>query len=293
MRFRQAAVLAVAALVGCGGVDPARAQNGDFHEIETKYIFGFTTGSSIGLEGEKEVSIDTVVRLGKRTGRYAASETKLEFEHTPTQFVQLEFGALVAAHAMRHVSDLDNRDAVNFGGLFGEFRYLVIGRGPSSPFGLTLSVEPAWRRVDETSGDRIGNLELETKVAVDTELVENRLYLGVNASYEPEWTRTRAGGWEKESKLGLSTAVSFRPAPPLLFGAELGYFRHYDGIGLRAFTGDAVFLGPTLYLQLVRKAFLTAAWATQIVGRDFENPGSRNLSEFSRHRARLKVALEF
>ena len=25
-----------------------------WHEIETKYIFGFTTGSGIGIEGEKE-----------------------------------------------------------------------------------------------------------------------------------------------------------------------------------------------------------------------------------------------
>ena len=35
--------------------DPVRAYDeGAFHEIETKYIFGFTEGSGIGLEGEKE-----------------------------------------------------------------------------------------------------------------------------------------------------------------------------------------------------------------------------------------------
>ncbi len=207
--------------------------------------------------------------------------------------MQLEFGALVASHSIRNVTDLDDRNSVNFGGLFGEFRYLVIGRGPSSPIGLTVSVEPVWRRIDETGGERVTNFELETKVALDTELIENRLYLGFNAIYEPEWTRTMMGEIERESKIGFSTALSFRPTPPLLIGAELGYFRHYDGIGLNSFTGDALFLGPTLYLQLTRKSFLTADWASQITGRDVENPGSLNLSEFSRHRGRLKYAFEF
>ena len=34
-----------------------------WRELETKYIFGFTTGSGIGLEGEKEFTIDTVGRI--------------------------------------------------------------------------------------------------------------------------------------------------------------------------------------------------------------------------------------
>ena len=57
--------------------------------------------------------------------------------------------------------------------------------------------------------------------------------------------------------------------------------------------GDAVYVGPTLYVQLSRKTFMTAAWNTQVAGRDLENPGALNLSEFSRHRAKLKVAVEF
>src|SRR5690242_7874548 len=68
---------------------PVRAQdNGalQFHEIETKYIFGFTEGSGIGIEGEKEFAIDTIGRFGKRDGRYAATETKFELEYTPNQY---------------------------------------------------------------------------------------------------------------------------------------------------------------------------------------------------------------
>ena len=48
------------------------ALDGVYNEIETKYIFGFTTGSGIGIEGEKEFTTDTIGRFGKRGGRYSA-----------------------------------------------------------------------------------------------------------------------------------------------------------------------------------------------------------------------------
>jgi len=79
-----------------------------WRELETKYIFGFTTGSGIGLEGEKEFTIDTVGRFGKRDGHYAATETKYEFEFTPSQFVQIEFGALGSTHNIGAMTDLED-----------------------------------------------------------------------------------------------------------------------------------------------------------------------------------------
>src|SRR5690349_6718084 len=84
-----------------------------FYEIETKYIFGFTDGSGIGIEGEKEFSVESVVNMGKRDGRYVASQTKLEYEFTPSQFVQFEFGALVSTHNIRNVTDLDDRNSAD------------------------------------------------------------------------------------------------------------------------------------------------------------------------------------
>jgi hypothetical protein len=277
----------------------ARAQDTTviFRDVETKYVFGFTEGSGIGLEGEKEFSVDTEARIGKRDGRYGASETKLEFEFTPNQYVQFEFGPFISAHQISDVTDLNNRNQVAFGGIFGEVRYLLLDRGPSSPLALTLSVEPEWRRIDETSGERVTNFELEAKLNADLELIKNRLYLGVNLLYEPEATRDPdhiGAGWAMESKGGVSTALAYRVVPSVFIGAEVWYLRHYDGAWFNTFTGDAVFVGPTIYVQLASKIFMTAAWNTQVWGREVDNPGaSLNLSEFSRHRAKLKVAVEF
>jgi hypothetical protein len=294
-----AAALVAAPFLHASGFTPARAGDSSqnfvstaFNEIETKYIFGFTEGSGIGLQGEKEVSTETVGRFGKRDGRYAATETKLEYEFTPSQFFQIEFGGLVASHNIRNVTDLENRNAFEFGGLFGEVRYLFLERSSKSPISGTISFEPVWRRIDETGGNRVVNYEFETKLALDMELVENRVFLGFNAIYEPE--KTYSGGvWMRESMLGLSGAISFRPLPPLTVGAEVGYFRHYDGIAFNQFTGEALFVGPTMYLKLSQKSFMTAAWATQVRGHTVGDPSRLELEEFLRQKGKLKFAYEF
>src|ERR1700674_4706815 len=104
-----------------------------YRDVETKYIFGFTEGSGIGLQGEKEFSTETVARFGKRHGRYPATQTKPENEFPPSQFVQFELGGLVASHDIKNVTNLDNRNAFEFSGLFGELRYFFLERGRNSP----------------------------------------------------------------------------------------------------------------------------------------------------------------
>lgn len=285
----------IAGLLPLCGATPARAQEPapmQFYEIETKYIFGFTEGSGIGLEGEKEFSVETIARLGKRDGRYTATETKFEFEYTPNQYIQLEFGPLAAGHTIRNVTDLEDRNTFRPSGFFAEIRYLLLDR-PASPIAVTLSFEPNYRAFDETSGLPVQNYEFETKIMADAELIKNRVYAAMNLIYEPEITRLGDGTWEPESKLGLTAAVSFRVMPDLLVGVEADYYRHYDGTFLNSFTGDALFIGPTLYWKFARKMFMTAAWNAQVWGREIETGQRLNLEEFSRQRAKLKVAVEF
>ena len=282
----------VACVFWCGSA--ARAQDASsWHDIETKYIFGFTTGSGIGLEGEKEFTIDTIARFGKRDGSYGAAETKYEFEFTPSQLVQIEFGALGSIHDIAGVTGLDDRSQVASSGAFAEFRYLAIERTSSNPLAVTLAVEPTVRWIDETSGERVSNFEFETTINADLELIRNRLYAGFNLLYEPEVTQTEIGDTQREAKFGGSAALSLRIASNVVVGGEVWYLRHYDAAGLTAFTGDAVMLGPTLYIQFTPKMFMTAAWNTQVWGREIGNPVSLNLAEFQRNRAKLKFAYEF
>ena len=284
-------------LISCvlfGTTGSVRAEDASsWKDLETKYIFGFTIGSGIGLEGEKEFTIDTIGRFGKRDGHYAAAETKYEFEFTPNQFIQIEFGALGSTHNIGGVTGLDDRSQLAFSGGFAELRYLAIERTSNNPLAVTLAVEPTLRRIDETSGERVRNFEFETTVNADLELLAKRLYAGFNLLYEPEVTQTAAGETQREAKFGGSAALSLRIASNVVVGAEVWYLRHYDAVNLTSFTGDAVMLGPTLYVQFTPKMFMTAAWNAQVWGREVGSPGSLNLAEFQRHRAKLKFAWEF
>jgi hypothetical protein len=276
---------------GCGA---ARAEDANsWKDIETKYIFGFTTGSGIGLEGEKEFTVDSIGRFGKRDGHYAATETKYEFEFTPSQFIQIEFGALGSTHDIGGVTDLDERRQVALSGAFAELRYLAIERTSNNPLAVTLAVEPTVRRIDETSGARVSNYEFETTINTDLELLKNRLFAGFNLLYEPEVTSNLLGETQREATFGGSAALSLRIASNIVVGGEVWYLRHYDSAALTAFTGDAVLLGPTLYIQFTPKMFMAAAWNTQVWGREIGNPVSLNLAEFQRNRAKLKFAVEF
>jgi hypothetical protein len=285
-------LLILCVLFGCAGSGHAQDAS-SWKDIETKYIFGFTTGSGIGLEGEKEFTIDTIGRFGKRDGHYAATETKYEFEFTPTQFIQIEFGALGSTHNISGVTDLDDRRQVAATGAFAELRYLAIERTSNNPLSVTLAVEPTVRLTDETSGARVRNYEFETTVNADLELLKNRLFAGFNLLYEPEVTWAPTGDVQREATLGGSAALSLRIASNIVVGGEVWYLRHYGAANLTAFTGDAVMLGPNLYVQFTPKMFMTAAWNTQVWGREIGNPVSLNLAEFQRHRAKLKFAWEF
>lgn len=295
--LRAAGAAAIIGIAVLGGAARANESDpGTWRELETKYLFGFTSGSGIGIEGEKELAVVSVGRFGKRDGSYASSETLTEFEYTPTQFIQIEFGALTSSHAISGVTGLTDRNQVALSGAVAEIRYLAIERTASWPLSVTLSLEPSWRRYSSNSGDPESSFEIEFKLNADLELVKNRLYAGFNVLYEPEYTRTPTGEIERESKVGLSGALAVRLMPNVVVGAEVWYLRHHDSLTFAGFTGDAVFVGPTLYVKLSKKAAISAAWNTQVWGHEVgagPNLGSLNLADFQRHRARLRLGVEF
>jgi hypothetical protein len=284
--------LATTAAILATAVRAEAQDNNAFYELETKYIFGFTIGSSIGIEGEKAFEPDTFANFGKRNGSYTATQTELEFEFTPNQFMQIELGPTVSYYNIHNVTNIDDRSMGSLNGFEADFRYLVLDRG-LSPFAVTLSAEPEYHSLDETTGQKVVNYGLETRIEADAELIKNRLWLGLNLLYEPETTRADLGEWDKESTLGLSTALAFQIIPKVTVGAEMWYLRHYDGLSFNTFTGDAIYLGPTFYYQIAPKMLVSAAWDFQVAGHEPGVLPALDLTDFSRQRARLLLEFEF
>ena len=264
-----------------------------FRELETKYIFGFTTGSDIGPEGERELEFETNLRFQRRGGVYNQLEQEVEFEYNPTDNFQIEPGVHGVFSQIHGVKGFENREGANFGGLGSIFSYVLIGRGPGAPAGVTISVEPEWSRIDD-GGRLITGFSAQTRIIADTELVPNRLFAAVNAIYTPEITRNFGNPkWAGASLLGLTTALTYRITPNVALGGELEYYRAYDGAGLNAFAGHALYAGPTCFIELTNKIHLAAAFSTQIASHAAGNPNPLDLTNFSRNNARLRALFEF
>ena len=91
----------------------------------------------------------------------------------------------------------------------------------------------------------------------------------------------------------MSAALSYRVAPRVTLGAEVQYFRTYDGLGLENFVGNAVYVGPTLHIQLSGQVMVAAAFSTQISGHAVGEQRSLDLTNFQRNIGNLKVEIEF
>ena len=270
------------------------AVDGVYNEIESKYIFGFTDGSDIGLKGEMAVESDTNVAFRKRMGRYMGLEQEIEFEHVVTENFAYELSAHGTAHRIKDDEFLADRSRVRASGLSAKFSYLLIGRGPGSPFGLTISAEPEWSRVDGGSGLPTRGFGSTFKLIADTELIPNRLFAAANISWHPEVAKAVGdASWSRSSTFGAAGAVAWRFAPKVTAGAEIEYFHAYDSFGFGAFQGRAVYVGPTLHIQLTRKIMLAAAFSTQVAGHAVADDRHLDLTNFTRHKARLKLEYEF
>jgi len=66
----------------------------------------------------------------------------------------------------------------------------------------------------------------------------------------------------------------------------------YEGIGLDDFEGQALFVGPTVFLKLSDRSRLTANWSFQAWGRSVgSTPPPCDLVNFERHQARLVLGV--
>jgi len=266
---------------------------GHEHGVETENLFGFTLGSDVEEAGAKGVALETAGRFGKRGGRYRAIAQKLEFAYGLTDRFSVAFGAFASHHRIAGVPGLEDVNAYAFNGFGGELRWQLLDR-KTHPFGLTVHTEPSAQTRDELPGKAATKYGAENKLILDTELVKDRVFAAFNLIHELERVREHGSdAWENGSKIGVAVALTQQVVPKTFVGAELRYLRAYEGLALRSWTGDALYVGPTLFLRIAPSVWLAAAWNVQVAGREAGTGSRLDLTNFERHQAQLKVGAEF
>jgi hypothetical protein len=262
-------------------------------EIDTEHLFGFTIGADVGSVGEREFQSQTTGRFSKTAGNYGAVNQELELEFVPINNFRIEVGGSFASYDIYSVPGFADRSQLDWQGASLDLRYKLFDR-KSAPFGLTFALETRADRFDDITAAPARKYGTELTMALERELIPNRVVAAFNLLYEPEWTHFfGAGVAEQESTAGVAVAVMTQIRAGFLIGGEVRYLRKYSGIGFDDFAGQALFAGPTAYWQLSERSRLTLAWSPQLWGRPAGSIATLDLVNFERHLARVIFGVNF
>lgn len=283
----------LAALAAMLALLPAARAEDDASVFDTDHLFAFNTGTDMDKPGTKELDAGITGRFGRNGGIYRAYEGDLSFQYTAARNLQLQLAALGTHHRIKDVPDMDDLDRAAFGGLSLDVSYRLLDRATNA-FGLAVSAEPYWTRIDDDSGERVNGYGSEFTIAADKELLPNFLVGVLNVSYEPESTKSRVDGtWSRENTTGVSGGLMFKLRDNIFAGAEARYLWRYDSLDFSAFAGRAFYLGPTVSVTFSENAWLTIGWSAQVTGRAAGDDGALDLVNFDRHQARVAFGVSF
>jgi hypothetical protein len=262
-------------------------------KIDTEHLFAFTIGTDTGELGEKEIEGQTDGRFGKRDGSYTGVSQTLSAELNPVQNFRMEVSGTSIYHDISGISGLDDRRRGDWQALSLDLRYRLLDRERAG-FGLLVDAEPRWARIDEITREPVDQYGIGLTLAVDKELIPNRVVAAFNALYEPETSRSHETGVTTHvSTLGLAASLMLQIRPSLFVGGEARYLRRYEGLGLDTLSGHALFVGPTVYANLSQRSWIAIGWSIQVAGRSIEDPGWLDLTNFERQQARLLFGFTF
>src|SRR6202022_3776700 len=161
--------------------------------IDTEHLFGFMIGTDVGNFGEREFQSQTTGRFSKTGGNYRGINHDLELEFVPPDNFRIEIGSAFASYDINGVAGFEDRRQLAWQGVSVDFRYRFLDRDVA-PFGLTFALETHANRIDEMTGALARRYGTELTLALDRELIPNRVVAAFNFFYEPEWTHLLSTG---------------------------------------------------------------------------------------------------
>ena len=179
--------------------------------------------------------------------------------------------------------------SLRFDGLKQSYKYNIL-----SPYkdalGLSLYVEPGWSRFHKITGERIDEFEIETKLILQKNWLDDTLVWAINFTPEFEWYFPDGEATEKEFIFETTTGLSYRIAPNWFLGVEMRYHTEFPDYGAQEH--QAVFAGPTLHYG-GKRMWWTLTWLPQIWGEPNDGGERLHFGEHERSELRFKIGYNF
>jgi hypothetical protein len=253
-------------------------------EIDSEHIFGFSEGSDIGSQGEREIESVTIGSFGK-IGNYSNIDNETSFRYGLTNQVRLSIGTLTDFYGTYNSPGLSNRSIATFSGLIGEMRVNIVDR-MKSPFGMSLSINPQWRQIDPFSGETTGNYAIPATLLIDKEVISEKFFVATNLIYTPSFLRVNEMRGHDDA-FTVIAAGTYALGSNIFAGMEI---RHENLAQNGTFIAHALFVGPSMFYRFSQTFTAKIAWAAQI-----PDVGSNALdfASYERHQIELQIAYNF
>ena len=264
-------------------------------------LFGYTYGAETLPKGKWEVYSWTTARIDRGEGEYLALDLKQEIEYGVTDRFQVSFYFNERYHDYSGGAIKDDGVAKNLNRFSYSGNQLALKYSVLSPYkdalGLAFYVEPGYSLVSGGSGSDVLEWELETKVILQKNFLEDQLITSLNVTTEFEWKQPRPSGgepYEGEFVFEASGGVSYRVARNWYVGVEARYKTAFPDMNISNQESWAFSAGPAVHYGGERW-WATLTWLPQIVG---DAPGSTrsgrlDLEHNERNEIRLKVGYNF
>ena len=233
---------------------------------------------------------------GKSHQSYQTLQGRTEYERGITNNFQL---SAYANYAWLH--DVPGESHTRFTGVSAEAIWRIWDVY-THPIGIALYLEPSIGP---------GSREIEAKLLLQKNFLDDRLVVAANGVLEHEWERDDAdpaappgspdasAHWGKGTELKLLLGAAYRFAPNWSAGAEFEAKREFDGLLIwdnSTAAADSFFVGPTLHYAN-RDYFLTVGvqaqlpWASNLSGEPGETVNGFAHEE-ERYRVQLRIGIE-
>src|SRR5262249_15455197 len=195
--------LAIALVLVCGIVRPGLAD-----QVDTEHMFGFSEGTDIGEPFQPEGELETIGRIGKSAGSFAALTTTANLKYPLSHEFRIAPGIAFASYNIFGVPDFSDTSEFVFDHVLLEFRWHPIAR-ETHPFGLTFVATPFYGPIDPATGAGADNYGIQFIVAIDRTVIADRLYAAMNLLYTLDRNRPWGSNATTDSSLlGVSMAAS-------------------------------------------------------------------------------------